>query len=124
MMPMISKKRLSQYFFRGLIAVLPLGLTVYLLYLFVSFLESMAMFVIRPIVGDFYLPGLGIALAVLAILAMGFLLSQVSCKTIVPIPYFIGKIKNSLFGFLAYHRVIIQCPAYRCNRYIQLFGNI
>jgi uncharacterized membrane protein len=76
MMPMISKKRLSQYFFRGLIAVLPLGLTVYLLYLFVSFLESMAMFVIRPIVGDFYLPGLGIALAVLAILAMGFLLSQ------------------------------------------------
>lgn len=69
-------KRLSQYFLRGLITVLPLGLTVYLLYLFVSFLESMAMFVIRPIVGDFYLPGLGIALAVLAILALGFLISQ------------------------------------------------
>ncbi|MCU0763739.1 MAG: DUF502 domain-containing protein [Hydrogenophaga sp.] len=69
-------KRLSQYFLRGLITILPLGLTVYLLYLFVSFLESMAMFVIRPIVGDFYLPGLGIALAVLAILALGFLISQ------------------------------------------------
>ncbi len=69
-------KRLSQYFFRGLITVLPLGLTVYLLFLFVTFLESMAMSVIRPIVGDFYLPGLGIALAVLAILALGFLISQ------------------------------------------------
>lgn len=56
--------------------MLPLGLTVYLLFLFVSFLESMAMFVIRPIVGDFYLPGLGIALAVLAILALGYLVSQ------------------------------------------------
>ncbi len=69
-------KRLYQYFFRGLLTVLPLGLTVYLLFLFVSFLESMAMFVIRPILGDFYLPGLGIALAVLAILALGFLVSQ------------------------------------------------
>ena len=69
-------KRLYQYFFRGLLTVLPLGLTVYLLFLFVSFLESMAMFVIRPIVGDFYLPGLGIALAVLAILALGYLVSQ------------------------------------------------
>jgi uncharacterized membrane protein len=72
----MQTKRLYQYFFRGLLTVLPLGLTVYLLYLFVSFLESMAMFVIRPIVGDFYLPGLGIALAVLAILALGFLVSQ------------------------------------------------
>ena len=29
-------KRLSQYFIRGLITVLPVGLTVYLLYLFLS----------------------------------------------------------------------------------------
>lgn len=75
-MPPMPTKRLYQYFFRGLLTVLPLGLTVYLLFLFVSFLESMAMFVIRPIVGDFYLPGLGIALAVLAILALGYLVSQ------------------------------------------------
>lgn len=69
-------KRLYQYFFRGLLAILPLGLTVYVLYLFVTWIESLAMSVIRPIIGDFYLPGLGISLSVLLILGLGFLISQ------------------------------------------------
>jgi uncharacterized membrane protein len=69
-------KRISQYFFRGLITFLPLVLTVYLLVLFISWIESSAMAVIRPVLGDFYLPGLGIALGAGVILALGFLVSQ------------------------------------------------
>lgn len=69
-------KRLSQYFFRGLITILPLGMTVYLLYLMVSWMESIAMQVVRPVLGNFYLPGLGIVLSVLAILGLGFMLSR------------------------------------------------
>lgn len=56
--PMFSTpqmKRLSQYFFRGLMTILPLGLTVYVLYMFISWMDALAMSVISPIIGDFYL---------------------------------------------------------------------
>jgi len=69
-------KRLSQYFFRGLITFLPVGLTVYVLYLFVTWVEGSAMHFLRPITGDFYLPGLGILLGTGLILVLGFLVSQ------------------------------------------------
>ena len=69
-------KRLSQYFFRGLITFLPVVLTIYLLFLFVSWIEGRAMALVRPVLGEFYLPGLGIALGAGAILALGFLVSQ------------------------------------------------
>ena len=69
-------KRISQYFFRGLIAFLPVVLTVYVLILFVTWTERSAMALIRPVTGDFYLPGLGIALGALLILALGVLISQ------------------------------------------------
>jgi len=68
-------KRLYQYFFRGLIAFLPVAITVYVLVLFVTWVERSAMALIRPITGDFYLPGLGIALGALLILALGVLIS-------------------------------------------------
>ncbi|WP_422289447.1 DUF502 domain-containing protein [Hydrogenophaga sp.] len=69
-------KRLSQYFFRGLITFLPLAITVYVLVLFVTWTERTAMQLLRPLTGDFYLPGLGIALGAALILALGFLMSQ------------------------------------------------
>lgn len=68
-------KRISQYFFRGFIAFLPVALTVYVLILFVTWVERSAMALIRPITGDFYLPGLGIALGALLIVALGVLIS-------------------------------------------------
>lgn len=68
-------KRISQYFFRGLIAFLPIALTVYVLILFVTWTERSAMALIRPIIGDFYLPGLGIALGAILVLALGVLVS-------------------------------------------------
>jgi len=65
-----------QYFFRGLLTFLPLALTVYVLYLFIVWTEGVAMHLIRPFIGDFYLPGLGIFLGVGLILLLGFLVSQ------------------------------------------------
>jgi uncharacterized membrane protein len=69
-------KPIYQYFFRGLITFLPLALTVYVLFLFVSWTESVAMAIIRPVIGDFYLPGLGIVLGAGLIIGLGFFISQ------------------------------------------------
>ncbi len=69
-------KPIYQYFFRGLITFLPLAITVYVLYLTVAWIESIAMWLIRPFIGDFYLPGLGIVLGAALILGLGFLISQ------------------------------------------------
>ena len=68
--------RLSQYFFRGLITFLPLAITVYVLVLFITWTERTAMQLLRPLTGEFYLPGLGIALGALVILALGMLMSM------------------------------------------------
>lgn len=69
-------KTLYQTFFKGLVAFLPLALTVYLLYLFTTWAESVAIWLIRPLFGDFYVPGLGIAVGIGMILALGFLVSR------------------------------------------------
>ena len=69
-------KRLYSYFFRGLITFLPVGLTVYVLYLFVTWIEGLTMRMLRPITGEFYLPGLGILVGGALILVLGFLVSQ------------------------------------------------
>lgn len=69
-------KRIYQYFFRGLIAALPLGLTVYLLYIFLSWMETLAMLLIRPFFGEFYVPGMGLILGITGIFLVGVLVSQ------------------------------------------------
>jgi uncharacterized membrane protein len=69
-------KHLYPYFFRGLMTFLPLAVTVYVLMLFVTWTESIAMSLIRPLVGDFYLPGLGIVLGAGLIFGLGVLVSQ------------------------------------------------
>lgn len=76
-------KRLYAYFFRGLITFLPVGLTVYVLYLFVAWVEGSAMHMLRPVTGDFYLPGLGILLSTALILVLGFLVSQPFMKRVI-----------------------------------------
>jgi len=69
-------KHLYQYFFRGLITALPLGLTVYLLYVFLRWTETLAMQLIRPFIGEFYVPGMGLLLGICGIFLLGFLVSQ------------------------------------------------
>lgn len=55
---------------------MPLGLTIYLLYVFLKWSENFAMWWIRPFIGEFYIPGLGLALGIGAIVLLGFLISQ------------------------------------------------
>lgn len=69
-------KHLYQYFFRGLITALPLGLTIYLLYVFLRWTETLAMQLIRPFIGEFYVPGMGLLLGISGIFLLGFLVSQ------------------------------------------------
>ena len=69
-------KRITQYFLRGLITALPLGLTVYLLYLFLTWSEKLAFQLMRPFIGEFYVPGLGLALGIVSIFLLGVLVSQ------------------------------------------------
>lgn len=69
-------KNLYQYFFRGLITALPLGLTVYLLYVFLSWSETLAMQLIRPFIGKLYVPGMGLLLGITGIVLLGMLMSQ------------------------------------------------
>jgi len=77
-------KRFYRYFFRGLITVLPLALTVYLLFMLVAWTESIAMWLIRPIIGEeLYLPGLGILLGAALIMGLGYLISQPSASRLV-----------------------------------------
>ena len=51
-------------------------MTVYVLYLFVFWVEGLTMRMLRPITGDFYLPGLGIVVGGALILVLGFIVSQ------------------------------------------------
>jgi len=70
-------KRFYRYFFRGLITLLPLALTVYLLFMLVAWTESIAMWLIRPIIGEaLYQPGLGILMGAGLIVGLGYLISQ------------------------------------------------
>jgi len=75
MRPTVTKQ-LYQYFIRGLITALPLGLTVYFFYVFLSWSEMLAMQLIRPFIGGFYVPGLGLLLGITGIFLLGFLVSQ------------------------------------------------
>lgn len=69
-------KHLTQYFLRGLLTALPVGLTVYLLYLFLAWMERFAAQLARPLLGEAYVPGLGLLLGVIGIVLLGFLVSQ------------------------------------------------
>lgn len=68
--------KLTQYFLRGLLTALPLGLTVYLLYLFLAWMERLSAQFARPFLGDAYVPGLGLLLGIAGIVVLGFLVSQ------------------------------------------------
>src|SRR5690606_28459430 len=70
-----SMKRLYIYFFRGLITILPIALTVYVLYIFLTWMEALAYGVVRNVLGSYYIPGMGLALGILTILLIGYLVT-------------------------------------------------
>ncbi|MHB1214105.1 MAG: DUF502 domain-containing protein [Thiobacillus sp.] len=96
-------KNLSQYFFRGLITALPLGLTVYLLYVFLSWSETLAMQLIRPFIGKLYVPGMGLLLGISGIVLLGMLMSQrgmVKLLTLVELPFTNLPVVKSIYSSL------------------------
>lgn len=131
-------KRLSQYFLRGLITILPIGLTIYLLFTLVAWSEAFAMQFIRPIVGNFYIPGLGLILTAGLIVLTGFLISRDATARLlnwVELPFtnipVVKSVYNSLKSFADYfspqHRgeatqqvVILRLP----NQPLEIVGLI
>jgi uncharacterized membrane protein len=102
-------KQLYQYFFRGLITALPLGLTVYLFYIFLSWSEALAMQLIRPFIGEYYVPGMGLLLGITGIFLLGFLVSHPAAGkllSLVELPFtnlpVVKSIYSSLKDFAAF----------------------
>lgn len=95
--------RLYKYFFRGLITVLPLALTLYLLYIFLAWTEAVALTFLRPFIGGFYVPGMGLALGILGILAIGYLVSKQRVQkflTVVEMPFTNLPVVKSIYSSL------------------------
>lgn len=99
----MNMKRFSKYFVRGLIAILPLALTVYLLVLLVAWLESTAMTLLSPFIGSFYVPGMGLVLGILGIFALGALLSGARVQKVmayVEMPFTTVPVVKSIYSSL------------------------
>ena len=96
-------KQLYQYFIRGLITALPLGLTVYFFYVFLNWSERLAMLLIRPFIGGFYVPGMGLLLGIIGIFLLGFLVSQPTARKLlswVELPFTNLPVVKSIYSSL------------------------
>lgn len=119
--------RLYRYFFRGLITVLPIALTIYLLYILLAWTERVTLALLSPFIGNFYIPGMGLVLGILGILAIGYLVSKERVQRIfhlVEIPFtnlpVVKSIYSSLKSFADYfspsaktdtqHVVVLRMP--------------
>src|SRR5689334_16450962 len=69
-------KQLWQYFLRGVITLLPFGLTIYVLYVFLAFSEEFFSYVIAWALGEYYIPGMGLLTGIVLICILGVLVSQ------------------------------------------------
>jgi uncharacterized membrane protein len=65
-------KNLTNYFLRGIFAFLPAGLTIYFFYLLVSSSEGLVQAALTSVLGDFYLPGMGIVFGIAFICFLGY----------------------------------------------------
>lgn len=96
-------KRLYKYFFRGLLAVLPLALTLYLLVFFLGWVESIALGVFRPLIGGFYVPGMGLLLGIGFIVGIGALLSKAEVRDVlafIELPFTKLPVVKSIYSSL------------------------
>lgn len=84
-------KKLNQIFFKGLIVVLPITLTFYLLYWASVNVESIFAPMLASMLGEWlYIPGLGILLSLLFIMLVGVLVSN----------YITGRVFTWITGLL------------------------
>ncbi|MEK6556138.1 MAG: DUF502 domain-containing protein, partial [Bdellovibrionota bacterium] len=69
-------KKFWQYFIRGVLTLLPAGLTVYVLILFLKWSESTFASTFTWALGEAYIPGMGLLFGVIVIVLLGFLISH------------------------------------------------
>lgn len=96
-------KQLYKYFFRGLLTVLPLALTVYLLVFLLRRVESLALAMFRPVIGSFYVPGIGILFGVAFIIGIGALLSKPQVReglAFIELPFTTLPVVKSIYSSL------------------------
>lgn len=82
---------------------LPLGLTVYLLYVFLIWSETLALQLIGPFIGGFYVPGMGLLLGITGIFLLGFLVSQPAAGrllSLVELPFTNLPVVRSIYSSL------------------------
>jgi uncharacterized membrane protein len=117
-MDQTKMKRLYQYFFRGLITVLPIGLTVYFLYVFWTLSEQLFKSWITPVVGDAYIPGMGLTIGIGSIVILGYLISHrfiIKLLLMVEFPFanipVVKSIYLSLKNFADYFNPVQEAPS-------------
>lgn len=96
-------KRLYKYFFRGLLTVLPLALTVYVLVLFLGWVESLALWILGPLIGGIYVPGMGLLFGILIIVGIGAVLSKEKVRhalTFIELPFTKLPVVKSIYSSL------------------------
>lgn len=96
-------KLFYKYFLRGLVAVLPLVLTVYLLFLFLEWVESLALWLLRPFIGGFYVPGMGLLFGILIIVGIGAVLSKPRVRealALIELPFTTLPVIKSIYSSL------------------------
>jgi uncharacterized membrane protein len=67
-------KTLGKLFVQGLMAILPIALTLYLIYWLATTAEAVLGAMLRALIGDAYVPGLGVLFGLLITLGVGLLL--------------------------------------------------
>jgi uncharacterized membrane protein len=67
-------KKIGTLFLQGLIAILPIALTIYLIYWLATTAESVLGKAIRFVVGNYYVPGMGVLAGFLIAVGIGILL--------------------------------------------------
>ena len=95
--------KLYKYFFRGLITILPLALTLYVLIIFLAWTEAAALWVLRPLIGGFYIPGMGLLFGVGGIVLIGYLVSKQGARdlmSLVEIPFTNLPVVKSIYSSL------------------------
>ncbi len=75
-------KRITDIFFRGLITLLPIVITFYLIYTGVIILENLLGQFFRDVLGESYIPGLGLLTTLILIFVFGLILTHFLSKSI------------------------------------------
>ncbi len=107
-----------------------MALALYLLSIFLAWTEKLTLWVLGPLIGGFYIPGMGLVSGVLIILLIGYIASEPKARrllTIVELPFtnlpVVKSIYSSLKSFADYFSpsgrpgeqsvVILRVPATR-----------